>query len=137
MSVSSVVVYVSDFGEDWPLDKKQLQILDGNRNCLVILINPTTAFTNQLLEKEVISVREKDFIASKAIDFDKNEALLDILRRTSKRNYRKAINCLQETYQDRIANILLMQGGKLSVFSRNLFQLHLYAKNKFKGKAMK
>lgn len=101
-------VYTSDFEDDWPLDRNQLLILDGNRDCLVVLIDPT-AFTNQLLAKEVISVGEKDFIASKATHSEKNKALLDILRRTSRKNYKKAINCLRETYQDRIANIL-MQG---------------------------
>lgn len=113
VSVSSVLVYTSDFEDDWPLDRNQLLILDGNRDCLVVLIDPT-AFTNQLLAKEVISVGEKDFIASKATHSEKNKALLDILRRTSRKNYKKAINCLRETYQDRIANIL-MQGGKLRV----------------------
>lgn len=100
-------VYMSDFEDDWPLDRNQLHILDGNRDCLVILINPSTAFINQLLTKEVIGVGERDFVASRATDVEKNEALLDILRRTSKRIYKKAIDCLRETYQERIANILV------------------------------
>lgn len=120
VSVSSVLVYTSDFGDDWPLDRNQLLILDGNRDCLVVLIDPT-AFTNELLAKEVISVGEKDFIAYKGTHSEKNKALLDILRRTSQKNYKKAINCLRETYQDRIANIL-MQGGKLR---EDLFVFHL------------
>lgn len=97
--------YKAAFDGCWPLRKEEIKVLDINHECLVDLIE-TEDLIMRMFAKGVLNVRQKDFIASKATPHEKNEALLDILRRRSLKDFLVTIACLKETNQTHIAEIL-------------------------------
>ena len=98
-------------GDDWPLTVREISILDTNQRSLVDLLE-TCDLLFYLYSDKVINNRQRDFVSSKTACYEKNGALLEILRRTSLGNYKKAIFCLQTTKQNRIADLLTEGGGK-------------------------
>jgi len=65
-----------------------------------------------MYSREVISKWHQEFIESKPTSHDKNEALLEIVRRLSLKAYSTLIKCLQDSNQGHIAEILEFGGGK-------------------------
>lgn len=113
--MNTVLEYSTEFGEDWPLTKKEISILDTNDRHLVDLLE-LSDLLGRLYSSDVITSRQMDSISSKPTSHGKNEALLDILRRRSLRHYRKAITCLHQSQQSHIAEILEEGGGMIRVF---------------------
>ena|SRR6218665_395192 len=101
------------FGDDWPLSENDLRRLDINRESLMDLLD-TTDLCIRLFSEKVINDRQKQFISSKPTNYEKNEALLDILSKFSLRQYKKTIACMNDSNQSHIANLLSDGGGKLS-----------------------
>lgn len=83
---------------------REIQILETNRKYLVEQLKP-----QPLLEKlhaaQVIGTKQKDFILAKHL-CERNEALLEMLKRGSLDNYRKTVECLISSNQSNIAQIL-------------------------------
>lgn len=96
---------------DWPLTDKENNILDDNQAVLVDILD-TCDLLNRLYSEGVINKWQKTFIETKPSYFDKNEALIDIVRRLSRANYCKLIKCLSDSNQDHIADIFENGGGK-------------------------
>lgn len=101
--------YNSNFGEEWPLGEKEMKTLRANHGSLIDLIDIGDLCV-RLYSKEVINVRQKEFVSSYSRNFERNEALLDIVGRFSGRQFRILIDCLHESNQSHIAEILT-EGG--------------------------
>lgn len=108
--VSNVLDYKAQLGGEWPLTEKEISTLDSNFEVLVDLLEPTELL-GRLLSSKVISARQLEFISSKPTTYDKNEALLEILRRGSLASYWAAVRCLHASNQSHIAQILENGGG--------------------------
>lgn len=98
------------FREDWPLTRKEMTILETNHRSLVDLLD-LTDLLGRLYSSDVINRRQMDSISSKPTSHEKNEALLDILRRRSLRDYIQTIACLRLSQQRHIAETLDKGGG--------------------------
>lgn len=94
------------------MEETQIRIIDTNCGSFKDVIDIRGGLVDELLARKVISPRQKQLICSKATDSEMNEAFLDILRRGSIRDYENAIQCLRDSYQDHIAEILREGGGK-------------------------
>lgn len=108
-------LYISDyreeFGFDWPLTDKENRILKYNQESLFNMLNPSDLLI-RLYSHEVINIRQRDLILSKPTDYDKNEALLRIIRRISLQTFHKLLACLRGSKQGHVADILEFGGGK-------------------------
>src|SRR6218665_435884 len=102
MQVNTVLEYSDTYGEDWPLQKRELSILNTNQESLVDLLE-LTDLLSRLFSSKVLNKRQHEWISSKLTSFEKNEALLDILGRGSLRHYRQTIKCLRQSKQNNIA----------------------------------
>src|SRR6218665_115609 len=100
-----------EFGDDWPLTDREISILDTNRRCLVDLLKASDLIPH-LYSHKVINNRQRDFVSSKTASHEKNDALLEILRRTSIQGYKKMIRCLRLSGQKHIEMILEEGEGK-------------------------
>lgn len=109
--------YKSEFCLDWPLGDKENKVLDYNQAALVDILD-TSDLLNRLFSQQVINMWQKEFIESKLTNHDKNEALLDIIRRLNRDAYYKLAKYLRYSNQEHIANILEFGGGKLPNFRR-------------------
>jgi hypothetical protein len=98
-------VYNPQFGGDWPLNIRELQILADNRKNLVDQLQ-LRHLLDKLQAAEVISKKQKDFISDKSSFRERNEALLDLLKRGSQDNYKKMVGCLLASDQRNIVQIL-------------------------------
>lgn len=108
--------YADTYGEEWPLTSKEMSILDTNHGSLVDLLD-LTDLLSLLYSSKVINNRQKDSISSKPTLHEKSEALLQILRRRSLRDYRETVTCLHMSQQSHIAEILSIGGGKINLLS--------------------
>lgn len=106
----NVLDYKTQFGGEWPLTDKEISTLDSNFEVLVELLEPSELL-GRLLSSKVISPRQLEFISAKPTTSDKNEALLEILRRGSLAAYWVTVRCLHATNQSHIAQILENGGG--------------------------
>ena|SRR6218665_1240895 len=112
MSFISCTVRNQNKWNDWPLIPAKIQIIDVNYGSLKDLLDTGGGLLDKLIARRVISHRHKQLISSKATDSEKNEAFLDILRRGSMADYENTIQCLQDSNQKHIAEILDKGGGK-------------------------
>lgn len=119
------VDFKPEFGGDWPLTEKEISIIDANHTTLINLLEPCE-LTYLLFATDVINSRQKDSIASKLTNHEKNEVLLDILTRRSLFDYHKTISCLHASNQSHIAQILDEGGGEFNI----LRELHYCASYK-------
>lgn len=103
--INSNGVYNPQFGGDWPLSYRELQILDANRKYLVDQLQLRTLL-DKLHAAQVISKKQRDFISDKSGFRERNEALLDLLKRGSQDNYKKVVECLLASDQRNIVQIL-------------------------------
>ena len=103
--------YRSEFGDDWPLRESEISRLEINRQSLIDILD-TTDLCIRLFSDNVINLRQKQFICSKQANYEKNEALLDILTTFSVRQYKKTIACLNDSNQSHIADIFSEGGGE-------------------------
>src|SRR6218665_3274864 len=126
MRMYIVLEYSDEFGEDWPLAENQISILNKNYKSFVDLLE-LSDLLGRLYSSKVINIRQRDSISSKPTSHEKNNALLGILRRRSLRDYLQAINCLHESKQSHIAQVLECGGGMTKVHEPNKFYfLYLY-----------
>src|SRR6218665_1472197 len=99
MLVSKCVTeHCPELGDDWPLTEREISILDKNQRVLVDLLE-CCDLLGLLYSHDVINRRQRDFVKSKTVTHEKNDALLEILRRTSLHNYKKTIRCLHLSNQ--------------------------------------
>lgn len=103
--------YEIDFGLDWPLSDKENEILDSNRESLIDTID-TSGLLFQLYAKGVVNIRQRDLIQSKPTNYKSNEVLIDLVTRLSRKSFFIFINCLRESNQSYIADILENKGGE-------------------------
>lgn len=109
-----VLEYSDEFDEDWPLTGKEISILDTNHGSLVDLLQ-LPDLLGLLCSTKVINKRQNDSISSKATPHERNDALLDILRRRSLRDYHNTIICLCDSQQTGIAELLDSGGGRTNL----------------------
>lgn len=114
MQMNTVLEYLDKFGEDWPLQERELSILNTNQESLVDLLE-LTDLLGLLFSSKVLNKRQHEWISSKLTSFEKNEALLDILGRGSLRHYRQTIKCLRQSKQSNIAEVLESGGGRTNI----------------------
>lgn len=98
-----------------PLTDKEETTINVNQEILVELIERTSQLAQQLHFKGVVNKRQMDYICGHPGDMKKNEALLDILRKRSIRDYQETICILRMSGQDFVADIL-QKGGTCSVY---------------------
>ena len=104
------IVYESSFGGDWPLADRETKILDSNQQFFVDKLE-TVDLVGNLVARHVINGRQRELLAAKQTTYEKSETLLDILRRGSLNDYRTLIDCLHQTNQSHVAQILERGGG--------------------------
>ena|SRR6218665_1965573 len=109
--MNTVLEYSDEFGEDWPLTDKEISILDKNRGSLVDLLE-LKDLLGPLFASKVINKRQTETISSKQTSHERNDILLDILRRRSLQDYHNTIKRLCESQQRHIAEILDNGGGR-------------------------
>lgn len=109
--------YRIEFDLDWPLRKKEIDILMDYQESWIDDLD-SCGLISLLYSKKVINKRQMDFIKSKQANFEKNEELLNILRRCSLIAYNKTIDCLLATNQPHIAAMLEGNGGRQCVIVR-------------------
>ena len=111
----------------WPLSERIVRAMDSNRHSLLDLID-SSELVYELFAKSIINCRHKEAISSKSTSYERNEALLDILRRISIHDYSKAMTCFHATKQSHIVQALSEGGSRflpscLLGIHFNLFQL--------------
>lgn len=117
------VEFKEEHRELWPLLENQLEKLIINHQTLIDGLD-SSYLSYKLLFKDAINKRQHEYILSKSTNSEKNEALLEMLRRGSIKCYNQTIESLYELKQDRILNILeYTEGGKyiLSMGNKNKF----------------
>jgi flagellar biosynthesis chaperone FliJ len=92
-----------------PLSEEVKQNLLRQRALLVIHIDSRNGLLQKLYACDGITRRQKEFIESAVSEEETNERLLKILIGGSEINYNKFIDCLNETTQGNLANILNSQ----------------------------
>jgi Caspase recruitment domain len=134
---NGLVTHAGDDDEDdWPLHayKDELKILDGSWSQLLELIDPNTGLLDELISEGVLNRQNKQYVrlagAAHQTDHDKNETLLNILRRKGIKDYRKFIECLVKTEQYTAAKLL----DPSSVTNREIRFLSEEHKDKLQGK---
>lgn len=90
--------------------EKDISTLRANHGRLVEIIDPCD-LVMRLFSAEVITSRQKEFISSRRSCTEQNEAMLEILRRRSFNDYRTAIDCLCQSNQSHVAELLVQGGG--------------------------
>src|SRR6218665_2412890 len=118
-----VLEYSDKFGENWPLTAKQNSLLDINHGRLVDLLDSAELLV-LLFSSLVINGRQKESISSKPTPHEMNHALLYILRRRSLGDYRKTINCLRQSNQSHVAEILDSGGGRSTCRCRSRCEIN-------------
>lgn len=101
-----------EFEDDWPLTEREIFILDTNQQSLVDTLDMSSELLPNLYSSAVVNIRQRDFVSSKTTSHEKNDTFLDMLRRSSLRNYRKTIHFLHLSKQSHIADVLKEGGGK-------------------------
>jgi len=96
----------------WPLEETKIKIIDANIGSLKDLLDMGYDLIDKLLARRVINHRQQQLICSKATDSEMAEAFLDTLRRGSNCDYEHTIQCLRDSNQGHIADILEKGGGK-------------------------
>lgn len=105
-------VYRDQFGLDWPQTDREAGILQRNFEPLTTSLDTVHGFLTILFSYSIIGKLQLDFISSKKTSFDRAKAFLDILRRFSLKKYFQTAECLKESTQDHIAEILVKGGGE-------------------------
>lgn len=105
------LVYDPEFNEDWPLRDNEMKSMRVNRVKLIEIID-SQDLCIYLLSKGVINTRQREFISSKSCNSEKNEALLDVLRRFSVKQFRICVTGLRQSNQSHVAEVLSKSGGK-------------------------
>src|SRR6218665_263037 len=120
------IVYISDYGGDWPLTENELSILDANQESLVDLVDCSELLTS-LYSAKVINGRQRETISSEPTNHRRNEVLLDILRRRSIDDYRQVIRCLHESKQSHVAEILDLKAevGRFSTSHARIIYMYV------------
>ena|SRR6218665_2454474 len=116
------VEYQSEYGDDWPLTDNEISILDTNQESLVDLLDCSDLLI-RLFSAQVINGRQRETIFSEPTNYRRNEILLDIIRRRSIDDYRRMVQCLHESNQSHVAEILDKGGGR---FTGSAINLHVY-----------
>jgi len=119
--------YDGKYGEEWPLTVKEILTIDTNQNTMIELLNLSDVL-GRLRSSNVINKRQEASISSESTPFKKTEVLLEILRRRSLCDYRNTISCLENSNQNRIAELLKSGGGRPRVLCINL---RIETRNKF------
>lgn len=105
------VEYKEEFGLDWPLRETEEKILDCNQETLVDMLH-SDELLPKLFSKGVFKKRQRDGISSKPTEHEKSEALLDAVRRFSLKSYFTFKECLRDSGQSHVADILENGGCK-------------------------
>ena len=108
-----------EYGEDWPLRDSEISILTTNQESLVDLLE-LIDLLRLLYSSNVINKRQRESISSKQTSHEKNEALLDILRRRSIHDYNITIKQLHHTKQSHIAKLFERGGGRNCTLNSNI-----------------
>jgi len=81
----------------------------------------------RLYAAQVINKRQREAISAKPTDTEKNEVLLDILRRRSIDDYRQVVRCLHESKQSHVAEILDLKAevGRFSTSHARIIYMYV------------
>jgi Caspase recruitment domain len=104
------VLSTSDTCSEKPLNDETKTRLTKNYAKLAELIDTKHNLLAELLARDSISSRQKQYIESADSQANINRRLLDILRRGSENDFNKFIACLKKTGQEHVANVLMKDG---------------------------
>lgn len=91
--------------DDWPLTCRETKLIDTNYDVLTQVLDPNN-LVFQLYSRCAITMEQMQTIKCKPTDFERSDALLEILRRKSLRDYSVMISTLRESNCGRAGNIL-------------------------------
>lgn len=111
----SISEYRTEFGLDWPLTELENTILNANQEMLVDSLE-TNELPPSLYAQKAINKRQRQFIDDMPYSHKRSEALLEIIRRSSKNSYRILIDCFRKSKLEFIAIILENSGGNLFLY---------------------
>ena len=110
MYFSRLTEYCQEYGLDWPLTKTEISILHNNSKSLIVLLKsnlhdlPGRLYFSRVINKKQMKLtlcrKDEDMIRH-----SKAQALLDILRRRSIRDYWQMIRCLRQANQEKLTDI--------------------------------
>lgn len=103
-------MYLSKFAGDWPLGKREINIIDKNVTFLKRKLDTSGGLLTEMLKYNTITQWQEESVSEQQGNIQKNTALLDIIRRGSLSDYRNTIDRLTETGQGHLAAIL-REGG--------------------------
>lgn len=95
-----------------PLDESNVTILDNNATFLKENIDCENGLLDCMVRKGALTHKEIDSIQTHSNTYDKNEALLGIIRRGNQRQYGMTAEALNASNQENIADLLIHGGGK-------------------------
>lgn len=96
--------------DDWPLtqSRREVETLDRLKSKLIELIDPRNGLLQELFSVGCINSRQKQKLEIDVMsDAERNELLLDILRRRSVADYYKFVRCLTVTKQHHVVSLLV------------------------------
>lgn len=100
------------FAGEWPLGKRELNIIDKNVSFLKRNIDTSGGLLAEMRNRNTITERQKEFVSGEPNQYQRNTALFDIIRRNSLTEYMSTIDSLMKTNQEHIAEILRRGGSK-------------------------
>lgn len=103
-------MYLSKFAGDWPLAKREINIIDKNVTFLKRKLDTSGGLLAEMLKYNTITQWQEESVSEQQGNIQKNTALLDIIRRGSLSDYMNTIDRLTETGQGHLAAIL-REGG--------------------------
>jgi hypothetical protein len=100
---SHVVAFIQGEGSpsselNWPVrfSSKENNNIDKFRSNMIDLLDPGNGLVDELLSAELITDRQKQAIEALKTDSEKNEKILNVLRRKSVTDFYKFITCLHK-----------------------------------------
>lgn len=108
--------YKSEFGDEWPLSKEEMTALNRNQLTLIDSLDGSD-LSLAMFSADIINKRHKETIHSYPTNHEKSEVLLDIIVRQSRSDFLKTIDCLEESNQPHVINILRSRGVVIQIIA--------------------
>jgi len=81
---------------EWPLGGREFEILKSNCADLVNFLKIDSDLTARMHQCGCITMSQMNYLHSKAVPEDRNQDMLDILKRRSLRCYHQFVDCLKQ-----------------------------------------
>lgn len=106
-----ILEYNEEYGYDWPLRETEVKILDRHQEALVNYLHASEILPI-LHVMQGINKRQRESIDSEPTEYQKNEALLETVRRFSLKSYSVFIQCIRMSGHSHVADLLEYDGCK-------------------------